>query len=532
MSSYVIILAVIEDEVVFVAERKENWLHIALLLVIAIYIALMCWINFLGNPFFYDSDMYCDLNYMVTAWNTKSIFPDGWVFGDQFYVVATPVLAALCYGILGNPCMAMGLATTLMAAGVIAAFLWMVKPICRSRNSGLVGLTVFLLVTLFAEYPVRAITGWQIFFTMCSYYACYLISAFLSFGVYIRISREKSKIVSAFAVTACLLSFATGMHSIRQTAVMVIPLLGAESFAILFRVVKKEKLFCRSTWFVLTVAICNFAGIILINLLNFPKNVLLGSMGFRPFRDILPSILPSFKTAFSLGGRRIPPLAFGAVTVCILLWWLIESIRKKDWAGLSLIGLLTISVGAIFGASILTQMLVRDIYYFMLFPLLGVLGLWVFDRLPRKLLVPAVCLLLCAACLTAAYRTKNVAAEIHRWSGNPAPVSDYLLDNGISTIYVCWNDYASASVGIASQWDIQVGFWHAYEDVAFKKFDFLCNPDIFQVPPQSCAYIFSSAETAAIAQKSAAALGSELNLICKFDDLGLWVYTAERNLMN
>lgn len=516
-----------------VTDRKNNYLHYLLFTVIAVYAAFICWINFLGNPYFYDSDLYCDLNYMVTAWKTKSIFPEGWVFGDQFYVAATPVLAALCYGLLGDPCMAMGLASTLMAGGGILSFLWMMKPICHSRNAEMVGLLTFLTITLFVEYPVRAITGWQIFFTMCSYYACYLISAFLSFGVYVRLQQGKTKSISGLTVISCLLSFAMGMHSIRQTAVMVLPMIAVEFCAVVAKCIKKESVQSGKLLFVAAVTVCNLAGIATIRRMDLPKKLIFGSVAFKPMGDILPSIVPSFLTAFSLGGRRIPAAAFGILVVGILLLWLVDSIRKRDWDCLSLIGLLTVSVGAIFAASVLTQIVVRDIYYFMLFPLVGVLGMWVFDQIRfSKLAVPAVCVLLCAACLTVGYRGKNVMTELRRWSADPHPVVEYLLDNDITTVYTCWNDYQSISVGIASDWDIQVGFWHAYEDIAFKKFDFLCNPDVFNSAPSNCAYVFSSPEMVELAQASAADLGAELQLLKKYDDLGLWIYTAEQNLMN
>ena len=46
--------------------------------------------------------MYSDAQIAKLMWEQKTIFPKNWIFGNQYYVIATPVLAAVMYGICGD----------------------------------------------------------------------------------------------------------------------------------------------------------------------------------------------------------------------------------------------------------------------------------------------------------------------------------------------------------------------------------------------------------------------------------------------
>ena len=68
-------------------------------------------LNFGGFARYCNADVYADSQVAVRMWEQKSLFPEGWLFGNQFYVLATPVLSALLYGLTGsaNVAMVMGL---------------------------------------------------------------------------------------------------------------------------------------------------------------------------------------------------------------------------------------------------------------------------------------------------------------------------------------------------------------------------------------------------------------------------------------
>ena len=96
---------------------------------LAICFGMIILINFSAVPSFFDADMYCDYQYAMEVWKSKSIFPEGWVFGNQLNVVSTPVLAGLIYGLSGNMNFSMGLASTIMTVLVLICYDWMVKTV-------------------------------------------------------------------------------------------------------------------------------------------------------------------------------------------------------------------------------------------------------------------------------------------------------------------------------------------------------------------------------------------------------------------
>ena len=167
-------------------KKEGQVVVVTLMLLLGIYWGAILHINFAKNPTWYCTDMYSDMLYSVEVWNQKSIFPNGWVFGNQLYVVATPVLAALFYGLTQDPCVAMGIASTLMGLGVVVSFYWMIRPFLMGLDERLMAVVWFMLAILLAGNPVGSTRGWQLFFTMCSYYACYAITVFLAFGCYLR----------------------------------------------------------------------------------------------------------------------------------------------------------------------------------------------------------------------------------------------------------------------------------------------------------------------------------------------------------
>ena len=209
---------------------RRNWLHVglssALVVLLVAYFTAFCIINFAGFSQFCTGDMYEDTYVARLMWEQKTLFPDGWVFGNQFYVFATPVLAALFYGITGSMNLAMALATTAMTAAMLAAFWWMLLPFTERRER-LLG-TAVLVAAVMGPDLFNDIEP-QIFYIFASYYAAYAITLFVVFGDYLRVrTGRRSALLSPGFVIALILSFCTGMNSLRQTAVMVLPLIVLE----------------------------------------------------------------------------------------------------------------------------------------------------------------------------------------------------------------------------------------------------------------------------------------------------------------
>ena len=75
-----------------------------------------------GFPRYCNSDTFADMQVARRMWEQKSLFPSGWTFGNQCYVVATPVLTALFYGLLGNINLSMASTTDRMITAFLLIF--------------------------------------------------------------------------------------------------------------------------------------------------------------------------------------------------------------------------------------------------------------------------------------------------------------------------------------------------------------------------------------------------------------------------
>ena len=152
--------------------------------IIAAYICSIFAINILGRGFV-NFDMYSDIELARYIALENTLFPEGWHFGNQIYTVATPVVASLAYRLVGDAYLSMAIASCFMTTICIISFVWCVKPFVTPRNI-IVGLLVFVGGTNIARSAYGDWEGLQLFFTMASYYSCYVIGILITLGVWCR----------------------------------------------------------------------------------------------------------------------------------------------------------------------------------------------------------------------------------------------------------------------------------------------------------------------------------------------------------
>ena len=211
--------------------RRDRHCYALVLLCMFAYLAVFAVTNIFGFELFCDSDMYPDTLVARLMWEQKTFFPDGWVFGNQLYIIATPALAALLYGLTGSMNASMVIATEIMSFLIIASFLWMLQAITNKRLDQYTCCLLLIASVIAPRGPYEE--NAQLFFLQASYYACYLITLFVVYGDYIR-SFQTSNLRSAALGLSVVLCFATGIQSMRQTVVMVLPIICCE-FYLLFR---------------------------------------------------------------------------------------------------------------------------------------------------------------------------------------------------------------------------------------------------------------------------------------------------------
>jgi len=85
---------------------------------------------------------------------------------QSYYVVATPVLSALFYGLTGSINIGMALATTVMTATILACVYWLLRPF-GGRLFALTGLTA--LVSSILAMNLGSKEEAQLLFVLASY---------------------------------------------------------------------------------------------------------------------------------------------------------------------------------------------------------------------------------------------------------------------------------------------------------------------------------------------------------------------------
>lgn len=487
------------------SETKTDRLLAALaVLVLLGFFAVFAVINFAGFARFAVTDMYEDSLIAKLIWDQKSLFPEGYVFGNQFYVFATPVFAALFYGITGSLNTGMALATAFMSALILLSFVWLLRPFVKSRLA-LLGALLALVSGVFVPHAVFAETG-QLFFLMCSFYACYLINVFVVFGDYVRSLSGRSPRPLALALSL-VLSFCTGMHSLRQTCVLILPLLAFELLRAVVRRVRSGHFFptgCRMPLLrVLCYTAANLLGRLFMGLLDVPcqtiyngRSVLDGASLSGKFR----ACWAAWRSVSGLDTVTNSPHPVYLLLYCffllVLVWAAVLVLRslKRGPGALAVCWLLcVVSLAAVAAASVVTSVNLRDIYLFMYFPLLALSFAIVLSAIRprvRRVLVLVMCLL-AAGNLYLSYGSDAALAL----SDEPTPaqqVCQLALDGGYEYIYGSHN-HSAPSVALWSDGKLIAGTWQ--DEVIFKVTPYLNIQNIYSLDDYSRAiFVFLPSE--------------------------------------
>lgn len=429
--------------------KREKIFSVVLTVLLLGFVGMVFYINFSINPEYYDGDIYNDINYAKEAWKAKSLFPKDWIFGNQTYVVATPVLAALFYGITGNGFTAMAIASSIMTVLTLLTYDWMTKTLFsyNERTAGFLFMIGFLLLK---AHVATSQQGIQAFFTMASYYACYLINAFIVYGCYVRIRQGKfmgKHIIPAIIGVA--LSFGTGMQSLRQTAVMALPLVACEVLLIIIYSAKDKRFaISYSTLFSAIVFIANIAGLVAMRFIEINQNSIYGTTAFvSSFKDFFRKLFLNMESvaltfgldALELRVRLVASIPFLLIILIGFILCVKDYIKNKcnEQGRFVLVMLLTLGCVSVFAAGVLTDVVNRALYYFMIYPLLAVCVSYIIVKFEKKRDV----LFSVVAVFTAGmiiFRTAGAVEEIKAGKDKNSTahqIANYMLDNGYDTIY-------------------------------------------------------------------------------------------------
>lgn len=429
--------------------KREKIFSVVLTVLLLGFVGMVFYINFSINPEYYDGDIYNDINYAKEAWKAKSLFPKDWIFGNQTYVVATPVLAALFYGITGNGFTAMAIASSIMTVLTLLTYDWMTRTLFsyNERTAGFLFMIGFLLLK---AHVATSQQGIQAFFTMASYYACYLINAFIVYGCYVRIRQGKftgKHIIPAIIGVA--LSFGTGMQSLRQTAVMALPLVACEVLLIIIYSAKDKRFaISYSTLFSAIVFIANIAGLVAMRFIEINQNSIYGTTAFvSSFKDFFRKLFLNMESvaltfgldALELRVRLVASIPFLLIILIGFILCVKDYIKNKcnEQGRFVLVMLLTLGCVSVFAAGVLTDVVNRALYYFMIYPLLAVCVSYIIVKFEKKrdILFSVVAFFTAGMII---FRTAGAVEEIKAGKDKNSTahqIANYMLDNGYDTIY-------------------------------------------------------------------------------------------------
>jgi len=468
-------------------------LSILILSVLLCYLAAFAIINFSGFAYFCTTDMYEDTLVARLMWEKKTLFPNNFLFGNQFYVIATPVLAALFYGICGSMNLSMVLATTVMSLLILLSLNWMLKPFVKNSCIRYAALLA-LVASVFGPRSIVREDG-QLFFVMCSFYACYLISFFYIMGDYAR-ARESEELRPASFILALLLCFATGMQSLRQTCVSILPILCFEALRLFIEFAKTRKLSLKNASTIRTAAYCisNLSGIVFINLLGVKRNeiyygqsIFTGASIKAKLKDVQDALLTVSGCDFAGAGKELFFSIIFAFFSLLIIAAFVYLLYKKDlFSPLATFWwLCLIAVLAVIAASFVTSVSLRPIYLFpwYTFPALSIAVIG--DKLKTNLR-HVLCLLLCII----------AAVNIHYSYGQdvkiamdppvlPAKqVSDYAIEHGFDYIYGS-HSHTAPVIAVHSDGKLIAGCWE--DEVPFKVSPHINIKDIYYLSDYSRA---------------------------------------------
>ena len=517
-------------------KTSTNKLHYPaciLLIMLILYFTLMCVVNFLSPPSYYNSDMYSDIILAEKMWAEKTIFPNNWIFGNQLYVAATPVLSALFCGMVTDPYLAMGMASTVMVAAIFVSFIWMLKPALPSLEDRLYGLVYFVGIVLFFGDAAIKLRGWQLLFTMCSYYACYAITVFLAFGCCLRSKQRWGRSFYVILVSTCLLCFATGIQSLRQTMIMTVPLFAVELLNVINRTLQKKQPFTKSFFVSCAISTSNLAGVIVKNYINVSQREIFGSITFLHPAEIPSAIVESFSTiidlfmSYSTKGM-IASVFYLVLNVLLFAVLLVKFQKAKNHAAITILMLFAASVGCIWGIDIISGMSVRDIYYFMLYPFLAVLAMYAYaeaKNISKYLLLLA---LLCLSLLNIPRHVLPLTEDfVNRDDEIGYEISDYLEENNFTVAFGLW-DFGD-EIAVASKGSLKMQFWR--DDATFSLFNSLRESEIYDDSIDKIVYVFYDEGVLEEGMEYAAALNAELTVLKQYPEENIYLCTASENLI-
>ncbi len=534
--------------------KTEKLLTCLLWAVTAGYLITFGIMNFKGFARFGTGDIYQDVLLMQRIWNEKTLIPEGWHFSNQLYVLAPPTLSALFYGITGNVNLSCALATTLMGLLSVGAFIWLLRALAGKDRLSIAAGVVLLTAYVFNENAANPAFDWdplvtrisdlgQLLFTTVSHYSTYFIALCLLWGWYLRaaFAHRQSKGMTAIFALCVVLSFTTGMQSLRQLQIAILPLLGVEVLRLLAasRWFKQEP--AREDWVIAgKTGICTLAN--LAGVAVFYAITPLGGLSKVDVgqEDIGRKLVGAYAGCKSVANLRKPGqwpegsamvsvfyCALALLVAAFVIWALLKVPSGMNESA-ACCGLFTASLLLTVLSMLITSVGSVARYLFLYWPMAAAALVWLMHRSNRSTRTVATALVV----LFAAANFQFSYWPLVKSCFDPEPLpqqqaADWLEENGYDKVYGQF--WTVGPIGLASNGAVQGGHW------VFSNFyeisPYLTAEDLYtEQANQTAAYVFTRQDRDR-GVEAARAQGAELELKAEIADM-YYIYECPEQLMH
>lgn len=411
---------------------KHKWPYILTGALILLFVGSMLWINF-HSALWYDMDMALNSLEAKVFWESKTLFPEGWLFGNQYQIVDSVNVAALFYGLCHRSTLSMSLAASTGMFLILGSFIACFKH-QMSREGLVTGLLCLSGGTIFGYSAASYTKGLQVLYTMGAYYAWYLIIMLLTLGAWLRI-RDGKKVHWLIWTGLLALNFGIGMNSLREALVLGCPLV-----ALSFAEALKDKKSGRYLLFSGLVLASEAAGYLLMQALKVPSSTNINQLylSFYPVY-VFYNGLHSTKNLLRLSGIGLfrdglcyLPLSLCALVVAAgVVFTLVHIIRKRDETPLArAILFCAASVLTVYATGVFVFK-TRDIYYFVYWLLAALSMGYLVQHFGKRIIVPTVAV----AAIGWAYQFPRDFMYWNRHGEEMKAITETLVRKGVTTLY-------------------------------------------------------------------------------------------------
>ena len=426
---------------------NKRTLLVPVAFLILLFLSGIFWVNF-HSALWYQMDVYTYALEGRLMHDTRSIFPEGWIFGNQYHVISSPNISALFYGLVNDSTTSMAIASSCLTILTLVSFYW-----CFKKDSGKCGMAMGLLCIIggiiFGTSASSYISGLQVLYTMAAFYSPYLIVLLLTIGCWLRI-KGQGKTPWIMLVLIIPLNFAMGMQSLREMLILIIPMLIIEGVDFLFHISKKEsvsQLSSRSKGLTLAfiLFISELAGHFYMQSLEVVSTPIIGDLELDlSVGGLTANIWASTKNLLRISGIAIVkdgirylPLSLCALAIAgIVIWSLVHIIRKRDYSSIAQSIIFSwVSVLCVYGIGIFL-MRTRDIYYFVYWLLASLSVVYCIENANQRIVSSILITVTLICCINYCYTFIPNYIDYHKNRKELEVFTQKLIDDNVKVIYV------------------------------------------------------------------------------------------------